>query len=113
MNLWQDGLLALLAAIGLASIMWTAVRAVLFAGPSVRREFAAMLPVQGDGEHLEEQIRALQRLRQEQGVFGTALLVDCGLSGEGRKLADILTREYRWVRLCGKDEVGAYLSGCG
>ena len=109
MNFWQDGLVALLAAIGLASIMWTVVRAVLFARPEVRREIAALLPVQGDGEHLEEQIRALQRLRQEQGVFGTALLVDCGLSEEGRKLAGILAREHRWVSLCGKDEVGAYL----
>ena len=32
MQLWQDGLIALLAAVGLASIMWTAVRAVLYAG---------------------------------------------------------------------------------
>ncbi|MBD5154352.1 MAG: hypothetical protein HDT15_04560 [Oscillibacter sp.] len=111
MNLWQDGLVALLASIGLATIMWTVVRAVLFAKPEVRRELAALLPVQGDGEHLEEQIRALQRLRQEQGLFGRALLVDCGLTEEGRKLANILTREHRWVSLCGKDEVGDYLTG--
>ncbi|MDE7220611.1 MAG: hypothetical protein K2O45_13495 [Oscillospiraceae bacterium] len=111
MNLWQDGVVALLAAVGLASIMWTAVRAVLFAGPEVRREIAALLPVQGDGQHLEEQVRALQRLRQEQGVFGRALLVDCGLTGEGRKLAGILVRKYRWIVLCGKDEVGEYLTG--
>ena len=111
MNLWQDGLVALLASIGLASIMWTVVRAVLFAGPEARREIAALLPAQGNGEHLEEQIRVLARLRQEQGVFGKALLVDCGLTGEGRKLAELLAREYRWVSLCGKDEVGAYLTG--
>ena len=111
MNLWQDGLVALLASIGLASIMWTVVRAVLFAGPEVRREIAALLPVQGDGAHLEEQVRVLARLRQEQGVFGRALLVDCGLTEEGRKLADLLVREYRWVSLCGRDEVGAYLAG--
>lgn len=111
MNLWQDGLVALLASIGLASIMWTVVRAVLFAGPEVRREIAALLPAQGDGEHLEEQVRALQRLRQEQEVFGRALLVDCGLTEEGRKLADILVREHRWVTLCGRDEVGRYLTG--
>ena len=111
MNLWQDGLMALLAAIGLASIMWTAVRAVLFAGPERRRELAALLPAQGDGERLEEQIRALQRLRQEQGLFSRALLVDCGLTEEGRKLAGILAREHRWVTLCGKDEVGDYLTG--
>ena len=109
MNLWQDGLVALLASIGLAAIMWTVVRAVLVAGPEVRREIAALLPVQGDGEQLEEQVRVLARLRQEQGLFGRALLVDCGLTEEGRKLAGILVREHRWVSLCGKDEVGQYL----
>ena len=31
MQIWQDGLVALLASVGLASIMWTLVRAVLFA----------------------------------------------------------------------------------
>ena len=111
MQLWQDGLVALLASVGLASIMWTVVQAVLFAGPEVRREIAAMLPVQGGGEQLEEQLRVLARLRQEQGVFGRALLVDCGLTEEGRKLADLLVREYRWASLCGRDEVGAYLAG--
>ena len=109
MELWQDGAIALLASVGLASIVWTAVRALLFAGPAVRREIAALLPAQGDGERLEEQLRALQRLRQEQDLFGAVLLVDCGLTEEGRKLAGILARERRWVTLCGKDEIGRYL----
>ena len=111
MRLWQDGLVALLAAVGLASIMWTAVRAVLFAGPERRVEIAALLPVQGDGGELEEQILVLRSLREEQGMFGRALLVDCGLSEEGKRLAGILARKHRWVTLCGRDEIGRYLSG--
>ena len=47
----------------------------------------------------------------EQGLFGRTLLVDCGLSEEGRRLAEALARERRWVVLCGKDEVGSYLPG--
>ena len=109
MQIWQDGLVALLASVGLASIMWTLVRAVLFAGPEVRRELAVLLPVQGDGEQLEEQVRALQALRRERGLTGSALLVDCGLSEEGRKLAEALAREYRWVSVCARAEVGKYL----
>lgn len=109
MNLWQDGVMALLASIGLASILWTVVRAVLFSGPEVRREVAALVPVQGDGERLEEQVRDLQRLRQESGAFGRALLVDCGLSEEGRKLAGLLVRDHRWLSLCGRDEIGKYV----
>ena len=52
MQLWQDGVVALLAAVGLASLVWTAVRAVLFAGPERRREIGLLLPAQGDGERL-------------------------------------------------------------
>lgn len=111
MQLWQDGLVAMLAAIGLASVMWTAVKAVLFAGENRRTEIAALLPAQGSGEHLEEQVNVLQRLRQEQGVFGKALLVDCGLTEEGRKIADLLARKHRWVILCEKDEIGGCLDG--
>ena len=92
MQIWQDGLVALLASVGLASIMWTLVRAVLFAGPEVRRELAVLLPVQGDGEQLEEQVRALPALRRERGLAGRALLV-----------------EYRWVSVCARAEVGKYL----
>ena len=66
-------------------------------------------PVQGDGEQLEEQVRALQALRRERGLTGRALLVDCGLSEEGRKLAEALAREYRWVSVCARAEVGKYL----
>ena len=91
--------------------MWTVVRAILFAGGERRKEIAALLPAQGEGEHLEEQLQVLQRLRLEQGVFGRALLVDCGLTEDGRKLAALLARKHRWVSLCGKDEIGRYLEG--
>ena len=111
MQLWQDGVVALLAAIGLASLVWTAVRAVLFAGPERRREIGRVLPAQGDGERLEEQLRFLDGLRRERGLSGRALLVDCGLNEEGRKLARLLSGRYRWVILCGRDEAADFLTG--
>ena len=109
MQLWQDGLVALLAAVGLASIMWTIVRAVLYAGPERRKGVVALLPVSGGGEGLEEQVKALRALRGEQGLFGMVLLVDCGLTEEGRKLAKLLVRQDRWAALCRQDEVADYL----
>ncbi len=109
MQLWQDGVMAMLAAIGLASIIWTVVRAVLFAGPERRVETAALLPARGDGGGLEEQVAALEALRREQGAFGRVLLVDCGLSEEGRRRAELLARERRWVTLCARDQVGEQL----
>ena len=38
MQLWQDGLVAMLAAIGLASLMWTVVRAALFSRPEQKQD---------------------------------------------------------------------------
>lgn len=111
MQLWQDGLVAGLAAIGLASLMWLVVRAVLFAGPDRRQGVVALLPARGDGEDLEQQVHTLEHLRYEQGVIGMILLVDCGLSDEGRKLAKLLSREDRWVALCRTEEIGRYLTG--
>ena len=110
MQLWQDGLVAMLAAIGLASLMWTVVRAALFARPEQKQDILVLLPAQGDGENLEQQVRQLSRLRYEQGVLGMVLVVDCGLSEEGRKLAKVLSREDRWVSVCKKEEIGSYLS---
>lgn len=110
MQLWQDGLVAMLAAIGLASLMWTVVRAVLFSQPQRRQEVLVLLPAQGDGENLEQQVHQLSHLRYEQGILGMVLMVDCGLSEEGRKLAKLLAREDRWVSLCKKEDIGSYLN---
>ena len=111
MQLWQDGLVAMLAAIGLASLMWSVVKLTLYGRPEEkRRSVVALIPAQGDGALLEEQVHTLKRLREEQGVFGIILLVDCGLSGEGRKAAELLSRGDRWIALCRPEDVGGYLS---
>lgn len=112
MQLWQDGLVAMLAAIGLASMMWAAVKTVLYTPAARRRQgAAALVPAQGDGELLEQQFRSLQRLRRDLGAFDRILVVDCGLSEEGVKLARLLVREDRWAALCTMDEIGGYLDG--
>lgn len=112
MRLWQDGLVALFASIGLASMIWTVVRAVLYAGPERRKSgVVALLPAAGGGEGLEEQVKTLRALRGEQELFGMVLLVDCGLTEEGRKLAKLLCRQDRWVSLCRQDEVAEFLAG--
>ncbi len=109
MQLWQDGVVALLAAVGLASLMWMAVRAVLFAGPPRRQGAVALVSARGDGESLEEQVCLLDQLRREQGGIGLILLVDCGLTEEGRRLCSLLAREERRVALCAPEDIGGYL----
>lgn len=110
MQLWQDAVVAGLAAFGLASLMWMAVRAVLFARPPRRQGALALLPAWGDGEGLEEQVHTLQYIRGECGGFGRILLVDCGLTEEGRKLCGLLAGEDRWVSVCAPEAVEKYLS---
>lgn len=110
MQLLQDGLVAMLAAIGLASMMWVVVKAVLYAPLEWRRPGAvALIPAQGDGDGLEEQVRTMERLRKEQALVSTVLLVDCGLTEEGLRLARLLARDRRWVAVCAREEIGGYL----
>lgn len=83
----------------------------MYGGPREKRPgVVALVSGQGDGAGLEEQVHALRHLREEQGIFGAILLVDCGLSEEGRKLAELLSRGDRWVAVCRPEEVGGYLS---
>lgn len=111
MQLWQDGLVAMLAAVGLASLMWAVVKTVLYGGQQERRQdVVALIPAQGDGEGLEQQVRLLERLRREQGALGIILLVDCGLTEAGTQTARLLAKENRWVALCRKDEIPGYLT---
>ena len=112
MQLWQDGLIAMLAAIGVASLMWAAVKAVLYPGAPRRQNIVALVTAQGDGEQMEQQVRTLRRIRQEQRLFGSILLVDCGLNEEGKKISRLLERQDRWVTLCTADEISRYIS-CG
>ena len=114
MQLWQDGLLAMLAAVGLASLLWGLVRAVLCPGTPRQRSLVALIPAQGNGETLEQQVRTLRRirdqeLRQEQNVFSLILLVDCGLNKEGQKLSRLIARQDRWVTICRPEDVSKYL----
>ena len=109
MQLWQDGLLAMLAAVGLASLLWGLVRAVLCPGTPRQRSLVALIPAQGNGETLEQQVRTLGRIRQEQNVFSLILLVDCGLNKEGQKLSRLIARQDRWVTICRPEDVSKYL----
>ena len=109
MRLWQDGIIALLAAIGLASVLWALVRAVLFQ-PLTRQNVAALICARGDGEDLEQQVRELSLLRRERGVVGEILLVDCGLSEEGRRVCRLIARGDRRITLCQSDEIEKYIS---
>ena len=109
MQLWQDGVIALLAAIGLASIFWVLIRSVFFRRTAARGTLV-LICARDDGEGVEQQVRALTMLRRERGLVNGILLVDCGLNEEGRHLCSIIARRERTVVLCRSDEVTKYIT---
>ena len=85
MEIWQDGVLAGLAAIGLTAILW------LLAGLVFRRrerapEAVYLVALRGGAEQLDMTLRALENVRRL-----PVLLVDCGLTDEGRRAAALLS----------------------
>ena len=48
-------------------------------------------------------------MRRERNVFSLILLVDCGLSEEGKKLSRLLAKQDRWVTICQPNEIDSYL----
>lgn len=85
MEIWQDGVLAGLAAVGLTAILW------LLAGLLFRRgerllDAVYLVPLSGGAEQLDMTLRELSRERALPVV-----LVDCGLTAAGRQRAELLT----------------------
>ena len=109
MQLWQDGVIALLAAIGLASIFWVLIRSVFFRRTAAHGTLV-LICARDDGEGLEQQVRTLTMLRRERGIVNGILLVDCGLNEEGRRLCSIIARREHSVILCRSDEVTKYIT---
>ena len=105
MRLWQDGIIALLAAIGLASLVWMAVRLLFFRSPTAPGA-VALICARESGDDLEQQVRTLILL----GAVGMILLVDCGLNDEGIRLCHLLERKDRRVILCKSEEIAKYVS---
>ena len=110
MHLWQDAAVAVLAAIGLTTVFRALLRH-LFLRPEPRppRQFPVLLPARGDADTLQQQALSLELLRREQGLIGPVLLVDCGLTAEGRQRCALLERSDRRVILCSKDRIGDFL----
>lgn len=109
MRLWQDAIMALLAAIGLTSLLWIIVRTIFFRPVTLPRALV-LICARGDGEGIEQQVRELSLLRRERGAVGEILLVDCGLSEEGKHLCRILSRAERSVTLCNIEEIDKYIT---
>lgn len=103
MQILTDACLALLAAIGIWTLGRLALDRLLAGGE--KTDAWAVVPARGDGEELEQTVWKLSRLPYGRGV----LLVDCGLSRQGRAMADSLAERKRNVRLCPWEQTGTWM----
>ena len=81
MELLQDGVVAALAAIGVTALIWLAASLLLW-----REHPVYLVRVSGDGTGLDVTLRRLAQSRRL-----PVLLVDCGLTDEGRRAAALLS----------------------
>lgn len=87
MEIWQDGVLAGLAAVGLTAILWLLAEALFRwrAHPPA----AYLVEASGGAEQLDMTLRELARERPLQ-----VILVDSGLNEMGRQRAELLLTRY-------------------
>ena len=93
-ELLEDAVVALLAAIGLGQLLWLGAR--LFWGLTPRRRMdhvAAVVPAAGGGAGLEQTVRAALWLRRTGLWRGEVVIEDQGLTVDGRALARLLAEE--------------------
>ena len=109
MKLLQDGLVALLVAIGLPTMLLLIVSALSRLKRERMAHGAALVPARGSAIGLEHTVHTLEQLRCEHGGFGTIVIVDCGLNDVGAQIAGLLQREDRDVAVCRREELSNFL----
>ena len=91
MYLLQDGILAFLSAVGLATVIWFMAGALLHSGRPAIPGLMLVLPLQGEALSMEADVRELRRL-QSQLPGSKIVLRDCGMTAQARALAEYLVQ---------------------
>ena len=91
MYLLQDGILAFLSAVGLATVIWFMAGALLHSGRPAIPGLMMVLPLQGEALSMEADVRELRRL-QNQLPGAKIILRDCGMTAQARALAEYLVQ---------------------
>lgn len=100
-------LLALLAVVGLLSIGFLAFGRLL--SPAGGGGSVTVLPGRGDGGDLEQAVRGAVWLRCGGVLAGRILIVDCGLTPEGRAVAQALCRREPELELVERQDLAAHI----
>ena len=99
MELMQDGVVAALAAIGVTALLWLAASVLLYRESPVDAVY--VMRVSGDAAGLDAALRILAQNRRL-----PVLLVDCGLTDEGRRAVELLSDTN--MKLLTPQELAAY-----
>ncbi len=110
MQLLEDGIVAALAAVGLAALLYLLISALV--RPRCRGTLDALAAVPcraGETARLEYTVRALERARDECGGLRRIVILDLGMDDEAKRLAAVLCREKPDVFLCRSEELQEYI----
>ena len=99
-----NGVLAFLAAVGIAALVWL-VTGVLLRRRPPEVPAVLVLPACGGAEALEGWVRSLHEVRGQLGRSAAIAIVDCGLTPEGQRRAEILTRRFGRVTVLRREEL--------
>ena len=88
-----NGVLAFLAAVGIAALVWLVTGAVL------------VLPACGGAEALEGWVRALLEVRAQLGRSAEITVVDCGLTAEGARRVQLLAQRFDKIMVLDRGEL--------
>ena len=101
MQLLEDGVLAALAAVGAAALLYLPLSALARPGRRFAAAAFAVVPCgPGEGAALEPTVRALRRARNGSGGFGRIVILDRGMGEEEKRIAALLCREGPEVTIC-------------
>lgn len=100
-----DLLIMFCASAGLILLGWLLLG--LFMRPVFEEGTVTALPVSGDAEKLEQQVRSFAWYRGGRNTGGSLVIVDCGLSPKGRNAVSLLQKQYPWLQVCMKERTGS------
>lgn len=99
-----NGVLAFLAAVGIAALVWL-VTGVLLRRRPPEVPAVLVLPACGGAEALEGWVRALLEVRAQLGRSAKITVVDCGLTAEGVRRVQLLAQRFDKIMVLDRDEL--------
>jgi len=96
MSIVTDGVIAFLASVGLAVLIWLPVDWLL-RRREVSLHAAVVLPLRGAAEEMDYAVYTACRVRGRLGRYTPVLLVDCGLEEKSRLRAELLAENNNCV----------------